>query len=149
MIAQPREMDTHTEHSGGTSPAQPRMTAAEFRVITEWLGFRQRDMAAALDVSERTIRSWLVGAYPIPDAVRDAIKRIESSTAQAVRDLVTSLHETQPAAVYVHRTDEQLWAARPDLRAYPAGWWRMVVARAAAHVPGIAVEYSAEPRSRH
>lgn len=31
---------------------------------------------------------------------------------------------------------------RPELEPYPAGWWRMVVARATAEVPGVDIAYA-------
>lgn len=44
--------------------------------------------------------------------------------------------------VGVYRAAEDMWAARPEFEAYPPGWWRMVVARAAHEVPGVEIVYA-------
>ena len=46
-------------------------------------------------------------------------------------------------AVLAYRTDEEMWAARPEIMPYPAGWWRMVIARAVSEVPGVVIDYAA------
>lgn len=121
------------------------MTPAELRVVTEWLGLRQSDVATLLDVTERTVRHWLAGRYSIPDGVRLTIEQWEASTAQAVDDVVAALNDARDVSVAIYRTDEELWAARADTKPWPAGWWRMVVARAAHEVPGVAIAYAEPP----
>ena len=71
--------------------------------------------------------------------MRLALDRWQIMTAQAVSELVGALSDTRDPAVLVYRTDEALWAARPELRPWPARWWRHVVMRARAKVPGVAV----------
>lgn len=126
----------------GADPFQDEpMTAAELRVVTEWLGLRQRDIAAILDVHERTVRSWLAGRYTIPEGVREHIEQIETATGAAVGELVSALQDARDPAVLAYRTDGDLWAARPEARPYPAGWWRMVIARAVTEVPGVKIDF--------
>ena len=124
-----------------TLPEDERMTPAELRVITEWLGLRQRDVAGVLGVDERTVRNWLAGRYLIPDGVRLEIEQIEDTTARAVGEVVDALKDASDVGVIVYRTDEDMWADRPDSAPLSASWWRMVVARAMHEVPGVAVEY--------
>lgn len=120
---------------------QEPMTAAELRVVLDWLGLTQRSAADLLGVSERTVRHWLAGAYPIPDGVREEIEAIEETTARHVGEVVDALHDMRDPTVLVYRADEELWAARPGARPLPASWWRMVVARAVTEVPGVVIAY--------
>ena len=124
-----------------TLPEDERMTPAELRVITEWLGLRQRDVAGILGVDERTVRSWLAGKHPIPDGVRLEIEAVEERAALAVGEVVAGLRDVADVTATVYRTDGDLWERRPDTHPLPASWWRMVVARAMHEVPGVAVEY--------
>lgn len=117
------------------------MTSGEFRSVIDYLGLGQLDAAALLGVSERTIRHWNSGRHPVPDGVREAIERGEAWTAQAVDELVDALKDARGPAVLVYRSDEAMWAARPELRPWPARWWRHVVMRARAKVPGVAITF--------
>lgn len=125
-------------------PEDERMSAAEFRVITEWLGLRQRDAAAILDVNERTVRSWLSGREKVPDGVRRQVERIEGFTAGAVGEVAATVRDARDPVVVVYRTDDDLWSARPEFAPYPASWWRMVVARAVHGFDGVAIVYSGD-----
>ena len=120
------------------------MPAGEFRSVIDYLGLTQDDTAALLDVSTRTVRHWIAGRYPVPDGVRDAIERGETRTAQAVDELVDTLKDARDPAVLVYRSDEAMWAARPELRPWPAKWWRHVAMRASAKVPGVAITFDGE-----
>ena len=128
-----------------TLPEDERMTPAELRVITEWLGLRQRDVAGMLGVDERTVRNWLAGRYLIPDGVRLEIEQIEDTTARAVGEVVDALKDASDVGVIVYRTDEDMWADRPDSAPLSASWWRMVAARAMHEVPGVEVTYWERP----
>lgn len=116
-------------------PDDERMSAAEFRTITEFLGLSQVDTPAILGVNERTMRHWLSGRNLIPDRMRIRIEKIEAFTARAVSDVVDACMDIPDPTVLVYRTDEDMWAARLEFRPYPARWWRHVVARAAIEVP--------------
>ena len=122
-------------------PADERMTAAEFRTITEWLGLSQQDLALILDVYERTIRRWIAGQNRVPGGIRERIEEIEAFTAQSVGDVVDACMDAPDPTVIVYRTDEEMWQARPAFRPYPARWWRHVVARAAIEVPALMIDY--------
>ena len=122
-------------------PDDERMSAAEFRTITEFLGLSQVDIPAILGVNERTMRHWLSGRNLIPDRVRIRIEEIEAFTARAVGDVVDACMDIPDPTVLVYRTDEDMWAARPEFRPYPARWWRHVVAQAAIEVPALMIDY--------
>jgi len=115
------------------------MTPAEFRVITGWLGLRSGDITRWLRVSERSVRYWLSGRYPVPDGVREQIRQLEASTADAVAALVTALHDAADVRAVTYRADDELWAAMPTTRPLPATWWDQVVARAVLEVPGVEI----------
>jgi DNA-binding transcriptional regulator YiaG len=42
------------------------MTAAEFKAALEHLGFNQSSLARRLQVSDRNVRRWAAGEYPVP-----------------------------------------------------------------------------------
>lgn len=115
-------------------PEDERMSAAEFRVITEWLGLRQRDAAAILDVNERTVRSWLSGREKVPDGVRCELESWEDAAAEAVGLLVAELLEAPGEPV--------LRVPRHDVgSAWPARWHRHIAMRVAVEVPGLSIRY--------
>lgn len=124
-----------------TDHTDPPMTCAELHVVREWLGLDLDDLARVLGVGERTTRRWQSGAYPIPDGVRQDIERVEQVAADAVERGVRALHDAADQVIYVYRSDEEYWAARPDDHPYPARFHRAVVARIAHEVPGLEIEY--------
>lgn len=119
-----------------------RITGAELRVWLDWLGLDARSAAADLGVRHDTVRRWVTGREPVPYRVGDELEAIDAATAAAVGELVAALQDARDPVVLIFRTDVDMWAARPELRPYPAGWWRMVVARATAEVPGVEIEYA-------
>jgi hypothetical protein len=60
--------------------------------------------------------------------------------------MVAELSKAQEPVVIVYREDDHLWSARPEVRPYPARWWRHVAMRAADDVPGTAINYLDEIR---
>lgn len=117
------------------------MTGAEVRVITEFIGLRQNDVATLLNVSLRTVRHWLAEKYTVPGGVTRDIARMEDQTADAVETLIRELRATPDPVAVVYRTEEGLWAARPGSSPYPVGWWRMVVARAVQEVDNVEIRH--------
>lgn len=101
------------------------MTPHELKVLLDWLGLDQRGLAEVLAVSERTVRRWVAGDSPVPAGVIRELADLEARTDAEV--LAAGAVEADPAE---YATDEDLWAARPDIDPLPVGWWRMVVARA-------------------
>lgn len=123
------------------APIDERISAAELRVWLDWLGLPQRTAAELLSVREDTLRRWLSARDPIPVRVGEELEAIDAFTATAVGELITALHDARDPGVLIYRADAALWAIRPELRPYGAAWWRMVVARATAEVPGIPIAY--------
>lgn len=118
------------------------MTGAELLTISEGLGLNLRDLATVLGVAERTVSRWYDEQVAVPDGVRADVARIEAITTGQVATAVDSLTYVTEPVVYVHRTSEQFLAARPELRPYPARWWRVVAYRAVSQVPGARIEYA-------
>lgn len=116
-----------------------RMTGSELRVAREFLGLDRADLARIVEVREDTVRRWEIGKDPVTFRVRDAVVALEELTASAVKELVATLRtEGDPRAV-VFREQEGLAAEYPEFARLGVRWWRHVVARAIAEVPGARV----------
>jgi hypothetical protein len=121
-------------------PDDERMTPAEFRVIREFLGLSGPWLASHLGVSDRTIRHWEAGRYPIPDGVRIVVEQIEDDAGRAVSTGIDALMDVPDPAILTYGSDEEYHAAHPEIT-YPASWHRAVIARIAQEVPGLVIEY--------
>lgn len=124
-------------------PDDERMTAAEFRVVREYLGLSGDWLAKHLRVDPRTVRAWEQGRHPIPDGVRLRIERLEQETGEFVGRVVEALLDLPEPGVITYRNDAEYRAVHPDL-AWPASWHRAVVARVAQEVPALAIAYADE-----
>ncbi len=51
----------------------------------------QRELAAALDVDERTMRRWVAGDSPVPDGVNVDLLRLLTERADEIDDLIPKL----------------------------------------------------------
>jgi hypothetical protein len=122
-------------------PDDERMTNAEFRVVREFLGLSGPWLAMHLGVSDRTIRHWEAGRYPIPDGVRLAVEQIEADAGRAVSTGVDALMDLPDPAVLTYPSDEEYHTAHPEIT-YPASWHRAVIARIAQEVPALVIEYA-------
>ena len=127
-----------------TRPALPmaRLTVAELRVWLDWLGLDPAEAGEVLGVRHDTVRRWLSGKEPVPIRVGSELEAIDAATAEVVAELVQALQDAADPAVVIYRGDEDLWAQRPELQPYGARWWRMVVARATAEVPGVEIQWA-------
>lgn len=117
------------------------MSPAELRCVMEWLGLSTGSLAQVLGVAERTVRHWLAGQYRIPPGAAADLEDVERYTAVAVGELVDALRDAADVGVVVYAASEDMWAARPAMRPYPARWWRHVAMRAAQEVPGLDFAY--------
>lgn len=133
-----------------TRPALPlaRLTGAELRVWLDWLGLDPAEAGEVLGVRHDTVRRWMSGKETVPVRVGSELETIDAATADAVTELVHALEDAAEPAVVIYRSDEDLWAERPELHPYGARWWRMVVARATAEVPGVEIEWARRPARR-
>lgn len=121
-------------------PDDERMTAAEFKVIREYLGLTGDWLAAHLTVSGRTVRHWEEGKYPIPDGVRLRIEEIETATDGMVGAAVAACLDARDPVMLTYRTDADYRTHHPGV-AWPASWHRAIVARVAQEVPGLVIDY--------
>lgn len=48
----------------------------------------QRDLAAGLDVNERTVRRWIVGDTPIPDGTLESVAQLITKRINTLSELV-------------------------------------------------------------
>ena len=69
------------------------------------------------------------------------VERIKAATADAVGRVLAAIMDEPDPTVVVYRTDEEMWAERPDSEPMPARWWRMVAARAPMRAPGLTITY--------
>lgn len=117
------------------------MTAAEFRVVREWLGLTGEQIGMLLGVGDRTVRNWEAGKYPVPDGVREQVERWEAWTAEQVTAGVEAVNALADPAIQTYASDEDYWRAQPQMEPWPARWHRAVVARVAHEVPGLVIDY--------
>lgn len=120
-------------------PEDERMTPAELKVVREFLGLSGAALGVRLDVSDRTIRHWEEGKYPIPDGVRLAVERLEAMTGELVSELIDKLMDAPDPVLVTFRSDEEC----PTIHGItlPASWHRAVAARVAQEVPGLSITY--------
>ncbi|MFG2970844.1 helix-turn-helix domain-containing protein [Streptomyces sp. NPDC048288] len=130
---------TYTDPPG--MPADERMSAAELRVVREFLGLTPEWLASHLSVSARTVRHWEAGKYAIPDGVRLEVEDLEARTGEFVTGVVEKLMDLPDPGVITYRDDAEYHAAHPESE-FPASWHRAVVARIAQDVPALAIAYA-------
>ncbi|MGK4909676.1 helix-turn-helix domain-containing protein [Streptomyces albus] len=130
---------TYTDPPG--MPEDERMTAAEFKVVREFLGLTGDWLAGHLGVSPRTVRHWEQGKYAIPDSARLEIEKLERQTGEFVSGIVEKLMDLPDPGVITYRDDDEYHAAHPEIP-FPAAWHRAVVARVAQEVPALSIAYA-------
>lgn len=121
------------------------ITAAEFRVRIEALGFSQDDAAAALGVTGRTVRRWIAGTTDVPEGVADELASIERETSDYVQAGISALQKQGAdsgglAWLTTYQNNEAYHTAYPKA-AYPASWHRAVMGRVCAAVPWARLTY--------
>lgn len=128
----------------GALPMSEAMSAGELRTVIDALGLSQQDVARILDVQDRSVRRWLAGTHPIPDVARVMIEAAEQATAAGADEIASACMDVPDPVMVVPRTDDELWEQRPDMRPYPARWYRHMVYRAAEDVPGLRIIHADE-----
>lgn len=104
------------------------MNDAELRISLDSLGLTARDAAAIFGVREGRVTRWLANRDRIPLRISADVARMRATQDRWVAWIRSQL--CPESAIYIYRSDEELWAALPDTRPYPASWWRATVARA-------------------
>jgi DNA-binding transcriptional regulator YiaG len=61
------------------------MTPAEFTAALDRLGFNQSSLARQLKVSDRMVRFWVAGAYPVPETVSLLLRLMLATNTSAAR----------------------------------------------------------------
>jgi len=121
-------------------PENEWMTPAELKVVREYLGLSSAALAKYLGVSDRTVRHWEEGKYPIPCGVRLEIEKLEAFTAEFVASVVEKVTDVPDPVVVTYRTDKEYHSAHPEVP-FPASWHRAAIARVAQKVPGLSITY--------
>nr|WP_237527979.1 MULTISPECIES: DUF1870 family protein [unclassified Streptomyces] len=119
------------------------MTAAEFKVVREYLGLTGDWLAGHLGVSPRTVRHWEQGKYAIPDGVRLQVEDVEQRTGEFVGGIITALMDLPDPTVVTYRDDAEYHAAHPEI-SFPASWHRAVIARVAQEVPALSIVFASD-----
>lgn len=138
-------MTEYTDPPG--MPEDERMTAAEFKVVREYLGLTGDWIAGHLGVSPRTVRHWEQGKYAIPDGVRLQLEDLERLTSEFIGRAVKQLMDLPEPGIVTYRDDAEYQADHPEA-GYPASWHRAVCARIAQDVHGLSIAYASDVRSQ-
>lgn len=102
------------------------MTSAELKTLREALGLPVTWVAEHTNVQRRTVEYWESGRISVPQHVAtlliDLDKRFDDAAEQALSVSEAARKEHgQPESIDLkrYRTDEALWAARPDMLGLP------------------------------
>ncbi|MBD2766269.1 helix-turn-helix transcriptional regulator [Kocuria sp. cx-455] len=93
------------------------------------LGLTRADLAAAIDVSHESIRSWEVGRRPVPAGIWDELAKLEAQADQEVAGHLAALERGAPA-VFQFDTGPQ---------AGPVGWQQVIAARVHRQRPDLTI----------
>ncbi|WP_159524300.1 MULTISPECIES: helix-turn-helix domain-containing protein [Actinomyces] len=123
-------------------PHRQRMAPDELHARREALGYTGEQLAAALDVTMRTIRKWESGSSPVPYAIDNKLAALEGATQAAIAALVATLETLPPTRRSI--TIVQEGAIPPAGITPPPGagarWWR-AIALAAARQTGATIAH--------
>lgn len=114
------------------------MTAAELVCLREGMGFTVRAVAAALEVTERTIHRWeRKGPGQMRRSQADRLVWLVEYTDRAVEDLVAAHAPGERIVTYA--TDQAYRGSNPEV-VLSAAWHRQVARRAAERC-GARIDY--------
>lgn len=109
------------------------MTAAEFSMAMEGLGFTRQQIADRLGVTVMTVGHWIRGKYQVPPGVEETVTGWLDRKAELVEELVAALGDERHASLAL---------PRDEAGGFPAGYWRMVAVAVEARVPGLRTGYA-------
>ena len=127
------------------------LTAAEFKTLREHLGIPGEWLARRFGVSDRSVRHWDSGKYPVPERISRWLRWLAEDTEVTVSWIAERL-ETSPESerlLVTYRNDEELDAGAADdpYRGLypdddlPSAWHRRMAARVAERVSGLRLIY--------
>lgn len=127
------------------------LTAAEFKTLREHLGIPGEWLARRFGVSDRSVRHWDSGKYPVPERISRWMVWLAEATEATVAGIAERL-ETSPESerlLVTYRNDAELYARVADdpYRGLypdddvPSAWHRRMAARVAERVPGLRLVY--------
>lgn len=102
------------------------MNPAEIRCRRERLGLTAEGLAQVLGIDERNVRRWEQGTQGISERSVELLAQLEDRYAQLVDEL--GRERRDPMVTFA--TDDELWAAHPELRPLPARVHRVAAAEA-------------------
>jgi len=127
------------------------LTAAEFKTIREHLGIPGEWIARRFGVSDRSVRHWDSGKYPVPERIGRWLRWLAEDTEATVAWIAERLENSPESErlLVTYRNDEELDAGAADdpYRGLypdddlPAAWHRRMAARVAGSVPGLRLIY--------
>src|SRR5690554_8056714 len=94
------------------------LTAAEFKTLREHLGIPGEWLARRFGVSDRSVRHWDSGKYPVPERISRWMRWLAEDTKVTVSWIAERL-ETSPESerlLVTDRTDAELYAGRSEER---------------------------------
>src|SRR5690606_3631574 len=126
------------------------LTAADYNTLRKRLGIPGEWLARRFGVSDRSVRHWDSGKYPVPERIGRWLRWLAEATEDTVAWIAERL-ETSPESerlLVTYRNDEELDACAADdpYRGLypddlPAAWHRRMAARVAERVPGLRLIY--------
>lgn len=122
---------------------EPRpLTTGQFNSACTALGLSHADLARMLEVQDRTARAWFSGKEEIPPWLSALVRDWREETSYLATALAEKLEadnstcevEGEPEGVLeVFRTNHEFWKAYPELRPWPARWWKIVAVQASMY----------------
>ena len=125
------------------------LTAAEFKTRREHLGIPGEWLARRFGVSDRSVRHWDSGKYPVPERISRWLRWLAEDTEATVAWIAERLENSPERLLVTYRNDAELDAGAADdpYRGLypdddlPAAWHRRMAARVAERVPGLRLIY--------
>src|SRR5690554_7805945 len=122
------------------------LTAAEFKTLREHLGIPGEWLARRFGVSDRSVRHWDSGKYPVPERISRWLVWLAEATEATVAGIAERLESSPERLLVTYRNDEERVADDPYRGLYPdddlpAAWHRRMAARVAERVPGLRLVY--------
>ena len=104
------------------------ITGTELRCRRLALGLDQSDLAAMLDVKQMVVSRWETSKRPTPPGVVLEITQREDQQDALTTGYIASGREL--GELYAHPTEEEFWAAQPQMQGVPLAVQHVAVARA-------------------